>query len=218
MRLNIALSTLASTVAGLPSTEAWTPSEGVATLILSCTETLAPEHTQADLHDTLLAYLVGQGQSALQAGDRIRRLRLWLLQQEGCQHLSYAGQADFTRSSACAIYRVQVNGYDRHEASCEHVLQSALCAFNFCQVHQTQIAANQDMRCLGFSNIRCYSFEAAPTKILWSQSAIYQKPWWVRRLPAASNEEGCEAAGLDMQAYFPGRCSGCMVQAWTLGT
>ena len=184
MRLNIALSTLASTVAGLPSTEAWAPSEGVATLILSCTETLAPEYTQAELHDTLLAYLVGQGQSALQAGDRIRRLRLWMLQQEGCQHLSYAGQAVFAMSPACAIYHAQVNGYDRHEASCDHVLKSDLCAFNFCQVNQTHIAANHDMRCLDFSNIRCYSFEDVPTKIFWSKSATYHKPW-VRRLPAA---------------------------------
>ena len=184
VRLNIALSTLASTVAGLPSTEAWLPSEGVATLLLSCVDTLAPEYTQVELHDTLLAYLVGQGQSALQAGDRIRRFRLWMLQQEGYHLLSYAGQAEFMRSSACAIYRIQVNGYDRHEASCEHVLQSALCAFNFCQVHQTHTAACQDMRCLGFSNVRCYSFEAVPLKSFWSKSAIYHKPW-VRKLPVA---------------------------------
>ena len=182
MRLNIALSTLASTVAELPSTEAWIPSEGVVTLLLSCVETLAPEYTQAELHDTLLAYLVGQGQSALQAGDRIRRLRLWLLQQGGCQHLSNAGQSVFKMSPACAIHHVQAKGYDRREASCEHVLKSGLFVFSFGQVNRTHLAAHHDMRCLGFSHSRCYSFVEVPAKIFWSKSMIHHKPW-VRRLP-----------------------------------
>ena len=77
----IAGNLLANTISGLPMTETWTLSADTTNSMLSCVHILSQEYLGDDLWDHILAQLVGRGQTAWFAGDRIRRLRIWLLQQ-----------------------------------------------------------------------------------------------------------------------------------------
>ena len=76
----IAGNMLANTISGLPMTATWTLSADTTNSTLSCVHILSQEYLGDDLWDHILAHLVGRGQPAWFAGDRVRRLRIWLLE------------------------------------------------------------------------------------------------------------------------------------------
>ena len=199
MRINIAISTLASIVAELPSTEEWTLTESMAGSILSCMETLAPEYNQDDLFDTLLAYLVGKGQNAFLAGDRIRRFRLWMIQHGSYQHRRHAGHIPSEALLALAICYAQVYGYESSKASGDHVLQKATCVSQLCQVTQIPTVAHHDVRSMGFSICRCHILKEGPIQIFWSKNARHRRPWvhtWMQtHMPCLNFDQVVEHVG-----------------------
>ena len=76
----IAGSMLATAIAAQSASAPWVLQPREAETVISCVNILTASFTLPDLFDHMLAHLVGMGQNAIIAGDKIRRFRLWLLQ------------------------------------------------------------------------------------------------------------------------------------------